>query len=105
MAFALVMAFAIHSPMTCQAAQQSCHHSSRSDSPPMPCCKTVMCISIDARRDPVTPAPSIPNSIAPVAIAYLAPRPPLTAIVFDSAKTTAPPARAPLVIQLHTLLI
>jgi hypothetical protein len=107
LAFALVTTFAIHSPMTCQAAQQSCPHSTRSHAPsmPMPCCKTVVCISVDARRDAITPAASVPPAIAPISLAYLAPRPPLVAIAFDPARTTAPPPRAPLVIELQTLLI
>jgi hypothetical protein len=105
LAFALVMAFAMHSPMACQAAQPSCHHGSRSAAPAMPCCKTATCISIDARRDAATPAPSIPDSIAPASLAYLTPRPPLVEVAFVPARAMPPRSRAPLVIELQTLLI
>jgi hypothetical protein len=90
MALALTIAFAMHSPIACSAARESCHHSSRSDAP-LPCCNTVMCVSVDARHDAATPAPSLANGLAPALIAYLAPRPPL--------------AGTPLVIELRTLLI
>ena len=104
MAFALTIAFAMHSPIACGAAHASCHHSSHSDAP-LPCCNTVMCVSVDARHDAATPAPSLANALSPAFIAYRAPRPPLAEIAFASARTTSPPAGTRLVIELRTLLI
>jgi hypothetical protein len=103
--FALAMAFAIHSPIACQAANQSCHHATRSDAPSMPCCKTAMCHSLAVRHDAVTPAPSLANTLAPAIVAYVAPRPSLLKIAFDSARTTSPPVGTPLIIELQTLRI
>jgi len=103
---ALAMAFTMHAPIACHAVNNSCHHSSRSGAPPLPCCTTMMCLSaIDARYDAVTPAPSLANTHAPAPIVYLAPREPLAQIAFDSARTPSPPASTPLVIELRTLLI
>jgi hypothetical protein len=105
MAFALAMALAMHSPTTCRAAHPSCHHSSGTDAPPLRCCQTVTCVSIDTRHFAAAPAPSLANTLAPAAVAYLAPRQPLIKIAFVSARAPSPPARIQLVIELRTLLI
>ncbi len=103
--FALAMAFALHAPIPCRAAHQSCHHRTHTDAP-LPCCNTMACLSaVDARQDAVTPAPPLSNSVAQALIAYLAPRPPLAEVTFVSARTTSPPPSIPLVIELQTLLI
>ena len=102
--FALAMAFAMHSPMPCQAAPRSCHHNSRSAAPAMPCCQTVVCAPADARHNVVTSAPSLAGTQAPAPIAYLTPLPPAHFIAFASLRTL-PPSPIPLVIELQTLLI
>jgi hypothetical protein len=104
---AFATAFAMHTPIACQAAPRSCPHSSSSDAPAMPCCKTVMCagLAIDAHHDAATVAPSFANSLAPTIIAYLAPRPSLSEIALAPARTPSPPRRTPLVIELQTILV
>jgi hypothetical protein len=102
--FALAMVFAMHSPIACVAAHQSCHRSSGSEAP-LPCCHPMSCLSApDARHDVATPAPSLMTSIAPVRSVYLAPRPQLAEIAFDPARTVSPP-RVSLIIEIQTLLI
>jgi hypothetical protein len=103
--FALTMAFAIHSPIACQAAHQSCHHGMRSDAPSMPCCKTPMCDSIGVAHDAVTPAPSLANTITPAIVAYIAARPSPLKIACHPAGTSSPPAGPPLILELQILRI
>ena len=104
--FALAMVFAMHSPTACNAAQQSCHHSSDSAAP-LPCCNTTACLSaVDSHHDACDAsafAGRIPH--APALVAYLAPRPPLNEVTLVSARTTSPPPSTPLIIELQTLLI
>jgi hypothetical protein len=103
--FALALTFAMRAPVACAATHQSCHHSSGSGAP-LPCCNTMTCVTgADAFHDIATPAMSPATIVAPTLSSHLAPRLPVAPSALDSARALLPPAGAPLVIELRTLLI
>ncbi len=106
LAVVLAMAFAMHSPMLCGMARETCHHNSSSDAANHPCCNTVSCDSaLDSNRNALTPAPSL-TSVPMPALVALQPRHQFRLdSIFVAARTPSPPAGTPLVIELRTLLI